>query len=351
MKALILIGGMGTRLRPLTCETPKPLLPIVNRPFLEYQLRLLKKYGIKDVVLCVGYMSHEFEKYFVDGKKYGMNIKYMHEQHPLGTGGALKNAEKYIDSTTVILNGDILTDIDLKSMIKFHKDKKSKVTIGLTRVKDPTVFGLIETDKNGKIERFLEKPSWDEVTCNTINTGVYIFEPEVMGYIPEGINYSVERGLFPNLLRDGVGIYGYTYKGYWMDIGTIDKYLQANYDMMMCNIDFTLPGKMVQDNLWVGKKLKWGKNIELTGKLICGDSVTVGESVQIQGNVCMGNNVVIGKGCQIADSVILDNTILGEGVKIEKVIIGKDCRVGANSFISCKTTLGNNSVISKYSRL
>ena len=351
MKALILIGGLGTRLRPLTCSVPKPLLPIVNRPFLEYQFMLLKKYGIKDVILCVAYMSHEFERYFGTGGKWGLNIQYVHEKDPLGTGGAVKNAERYIDSATLIFNGDILTDMELNSMFKFHKEKRSKVTIALTRVKDPTVFGLVETDKSGKIERFLEKPSWDEVTCNTINTGVYIFEPEILEFIPPGINYSVERGLFPNLLRDGADIYGYTSKGYWMDIGSIDKYLQANYDMMLCNIDFPLPGKMIRDNLWVGKGLKWGKHIELTGRLVCGNKVVIGDSTQIQGNVCLGNNVSIGKGCVITDSVIHDNTKIEDGVKIESVIIGKDCHIQANSYLSCKTTLGNGSVISKYSKL
>lgn len=351
MKALILIGGLGTRLRPLTCSMPKPLLPIVNRPFLEYQFKLLKKHGVKDVVLCVAYMSHEFEKQFGDGKRLGLNIKYVHEQDPLGTGGAVKNAEKYLDSTTVILNGDILTDVDLKAMHKFHKANKAEVTIALTRVKDPTAFGLVETKKDGRIERFLEKPSWDEVTCNTINAGVYIFEPSVLNSIPPGINYSVERGLFPNLLRENRSIYGYTFKGYWMDIGTIEKYLQAHFDMMLCNMDFQLPGRMKQDNLWVGNNLKWGNNIELTGRLVCGNNTQVGDSAQIQGNVCVGNNVRIGKGCVITDSVILDNTQLGEGVRLERVIIGKDCRIEANSILSPKTTLGNGTVISKFSKL
>ncbi len=296
-------------------------------------------------------MSHEFEKLFGDGKKYGLRIKYVHEKDPLGTGGAVKNAEKYIDSPTLIFNGDILTDVNISEMYKFHKNKNSKVTIALTRVKDPTVYGLVETDKNGRIERFLEKPSWDEVTCNTINAGIYIFEPDVLSYIPANINYSVERGLFPNLLRDNAGIYGYTFKGYWMDFGTIEKYLQAHFDMMLCNIDFQLPGKMVKDNLWVGTKLKWGKDIELTGRLVCGDNVAVGDSVQIQGNVCVGNNVKIGKGCLIADSVIMDNTHIGEGVRMDRVIIGKDCVVEANSVVSCKTTLGNGTRISKYSKL
>jgi NDP-sugar pyrophosphorylase family protein len=296
-------------------------------------------------------MSHEFEKQFGDGKKLGLNIRYVHEKDPLGTGGAVKNAEKYIDSTTVILNGDILTDVDLKAMHKFHKANKAEVTIALTRVKDPTNFGLVETAKDGRIERFLEKPSWDEVTCNTINAGVYIFEPSVLGSIPPGINYSVERGLFPNLLRENRNIFGYTFKGYWMDIGTIEKYLQAHFDMMLCNMDFQLPGKMKQDNLWVGHNLKWGKNIELTGRLVCGNNAQVGDSAQIQGNVCVGNNVKIGKGCVITDSVILDNTHLGEGVKLERVIIGKDCRIEANSILSPKTTLGNGTVISKFSKL
>lgn len=351
MKALILIGGLGTRLRPLTCHTPKPLLPIVNRPFLEYQFQLLKRHGIKDIILCVSYLPHAFEEYCGNGKKWGVHITYVHEKEPLGTGGAIRNALPHIDGQLIILNGDILTDIDITSMIKYHRQKNAVVTIGLTRVKDPTIYGLVETDKDGLICRFLEKPTWDEVTCNTINAGVYIFEPHVLDLIPDGVNYSVERGLFPNLLRDQRIMAGYVSNSYWMDIGTSEKYMQAHTDMMNRSVDYDLPGRMKQDNLWVGKNLVWGKNIELSGRLICGDHVSIGDNVQISGNVSLGDNVVLSSGVVVADSVILGHTKIGENVKLEKALIGEHCIIESHSLVSPGVALGNKTVIRTYSRL
>lgn len=351
MKAIILIGGLGTRLRPLTCFTPKPLLPIVNIPFLEYQFKLLKQHKIKEVVLCLSYLPDEFKKHFGTGKKWGLNIHYVHEKHPLGTGGAVRNADKYITEPVVVFNGDIFTDINLSEMYIYHKMKKAYVTIALTRVKDPTLFGLVETDKSGKIERFLEKPSWDDITCNTINAGTYIFEPDAIKHIPEGVNFSLERGLFPNLLNKKYNLFGYVFNGYWLDIGTIDKYLQAHTDMISGKMQFDLPGHKLHDNVWAGKKLKWGKNIDITGRLVCGDNVNIGDFVQIQGNVCLGSNITIGKGCSIVDSIVMDNTKLGEGVRLDRSLIGKSCQIEPNASLSSMTTLGDKSVIQKFSKL
>ncbi|MCB4790449.1 MAG: NDP-sugar synthase [Elusimicrobia bacterium] len=351
MKALILIGGLGTRLRPLTCFTPKPLLPIVNVPFLEYQFKLLKQHMIKEIVLCIAYLPDEFKRHFGTGKKWGLKIHYVHEDHPLGTGGAVRNADKHINEPIVVFNGDMFTDINLTKMYEYHKKKKAYVTLALTRVKDPTLFGLVETDKNGRIERFLEKPFWDEITCNTINAGTYIFEPEAIKHIPEAVNYSLERGLFPNLLNKKYNLYGYIFNGYWLDIGTIDKYLQAHHDMISGKMQFNLPGHRVFNNVWAGKKLQWGKNIDLNGRLVCGENVRIGDFVQIVGNVCLGDNISLGKGCYINDSVVMDNTKIGEGVRIETALIGKKCCIEANSVLSSMVTLGDNSVIQKYSRL
>jgi NDP-sugar pyrophosphorylase family protein len=351
MKALILIGGMGTRLRPLTCHTPKPLLPIINRPFLEYQFELLKKHGIKEVILCVAYLPHEFENYFGDGKKWGLKLHYVHEKEPLGTGGAIRNAAEYINEPTLIFNGDILTDIDLTKMLQYHRQNRAFITIALTRVKDPTIYGLVETDKNGRIERFLEKPSWDEVTCNTINAGMYLFEPGVLGYIPEGVNFSVERGLFPNLLSQGIGLYGYAFNGYWLDIGTVDKFMQAHRDVMDGCVKFDLPGKKSRTGVWGGKRLKIGKNTDIEGKLVCGDDVHIDEFTQFQGNVCLGNDVSIGKGSFIGNSVVLDGTRIDEGVRIENALLGKGCHIEANAVLGAGTALGNGTIIKKYSKL
>jgi NDP-sugar pyrophosphorylase family protein len=330
---------------------PKPLLPIVNRPFLEYQFEILKRHGVKEVVLCVAYLSHEFENYFGDGKKWGLKLHYVHEKEPLGTGGAIRNAAKYIDETTLIFNGDILTDIDLTAMLKYHRQKKALITIALSRVKDPTMYGLVETDKSGRIERFLEKPSWDEINCNTINAGIYIFEPGVLKFIPEGINFSVERGLFPNLLTQNFGLYGFAFNGYWLDIGTMDKFLQAHNDVITGCVKFALPGKRKDNCLWSGKGFSCGKDVQVAGKLVCGDNVAIKEFAQFQGNVCLGHGVTVGKGCAIINSVVQDGTKIEDGVRIEYAVVGKNCHIEANAVLGPGTTLGNGTIIKKYSKL
>jgi len=351
MKALILIGGIGTRLRPLTCSTPKPLLPIVNKPFLEYQFELLKKHGITDIILCISYLSNAFEEYFGTGKKWGVKIHYVHEKEPLGTGGAIRNANHIVDDNLLVLNGDILTDIDLKEFMHYHLANKACVTIALTRVKDPTAFGLIELNKSGKINRFLEKPSWDEVTCNTINAGIYMLSKEAINQIPEGINYSVERGLFPTLLAKNKRVFGYSKAYYWMDIGAIDKYLQAHADVMTHIIKVPINEKQQSAKFYIGNKCKTGEHIQIDGILVCGSNSKIDDATTFVGNVCLGNNVSVGKGTYIRDSVILDNTQIAEGVRIEQSVIGKNCLVEANSIVSSGTVLGDRTTVRKYSRL
>ncbi|HAM37883.1 MAG TPA: nucleotidyltransferase [Elusimicrobia bacterium] len=340
MKAMILIGGFGTRLRPLTCNTPKPLLPVINKPFLLYQIELIKKHGIKDIILCMAYLPLEFKRYFGDGKKFGVNISYAIEKMPLGTGGAIKNAEKYVDCPVLIFNGDVLTDLDLTDLIKYHKQKKSKATITLVEVDDPTSFGLVETNKNGNILQFLEKPSANQITCNTINAGTYIFEPEILKEIPENTVYSVERGLFPNLLNKKYPFYGFVYSGYWIDIGTMEKYLQVHHDLM---------NKMKKNS--VGNNSKLGKNIKIDGKLLIGDNSAIGDNVIIEGNVCIGNDVIIANHCTLIDCIILDGTKIHEGSKIEKSLIGKNCLLETNSVLSSGCAIGDNTIIRSYSRL
>lgn len=232
MNAIILIGGLGTRLRPLTYKTPKPLLPLANQPFVFYQFELLKKHGIQEVVLCTAYMAEEFERVLGDGRKFGVRLKYVYEKTPLGTGGALKNAQDFVKGTTLVFNGDILTDANLAEILQFHRQRQARLTLTLTRVKDPTLYGLVETDSQGKIIGFREKPSPNEVTCNTINAGIYILEPEILGHIPPGVVYSLERELFPKLLELKVPLYATTSDAYWLDIGTLEKYHQADRDIL-----------------------------------------------------------------------------------------------------------------------
>ena len=259
---------------------------------------------------------------------------------PLGTGGAIKNAEKYVDCPVLIFNGDVLTDLDLTDLIKYHKQKKSKATITLVEVDDPTSFGLVETNKNGNILQFLEKPSANQITCNTINAGTYIFEPEILKEIPENTVYSVERGLFPNLLNKKYPFYGFVYSGYWIDIGTMEKYLQVHHDLM---------NKMKKNS--VGNNSKLGKNIKIDGKLLIGDNSAIGDNVIIEGNVCIGNDVIIANHCTLIDCIILDGTKIHEGSKIEKSLIGKNCLLETNSVLSSGCAIGDNTIIRSYSRL
>lgn len=351
MKALILIGGMGTRLRPFTCNTPKPLLPIVNQPFLQYQIELLKKYGVKEIIFCLAYLSHTFENHFGNGAKYGIKIHYVHEKEPLGTGGAIGNAQKFIDCPVIILNGDVLMNLNLAAMQRQHQKNKSKVTIALTRVKDPTVYGLVETAKNGRIERFLEKPSWDEVTCNTINAGVYIFQPEVLASIPKGINFSVERGLFPNLLAQGEKIFGFVSSDYWIDIGTIDKYLQAHFDIIDGTAGARISGRKAGKNIWQGQGCDIHSEAVIDGKVVMGDNVKIEEFVQIYGRVTLGDNVVIRKGAALTDCVVHKQTEIGQGARLERCLAGSQCLIEPHAILSPGTALADHSVVKKYSRL
>jgi mannose-1-phosphate guanylyltransferase len=231
MKAILLIGGLGTRLRPLTLTTPKPLLPILDQPFLAYQLDFLVRQGITEVTLCTAYKAEVFHQTMGDGKRYGIKLNYVHEQTPLGTGGAIKNAEPYVDGPTLICNGDCLMNLDLRGLIEFHRTKKAAATLALTYVQDPSAFGVIEMEADGKIRRFLEKPSPGETDSHLINAGAYVFEKEVFSWIPQGEVYSVERGLFPKMLAENKPLYALELKGYWLDVGTLDKYQQAQKDV------------------------------------------------------------------------------------------------------------------------
>src|SRR5436853_671084 len=232
MKGLILAGGKGTRLRPLTINTPKPVVPVANSPFLLYQIDLMRDAGIREIILSLSYQPRKIEDLLKDGSDYGVWIRYAVEGTPRGTGGAFKNAEEHIDSATVVFNGDILTSIDLAAVLAHHQQKRAVATIVLTRVENPSAYGLVETSPDGWIQRFIEKPGPDEITCNTINAGIYVLEPSVLKYMPKGEAYSFERGLFPTLLERKEPVMSYTMKTYWSDIGTPQKYLEVHHDTL-----------------------------------------------------------------------------------------------------------------------
>src|SRR5579872_2882405 len=233
MKAILLAGGKGTRLRPLTIHTPKPIVPIFNRPFLRYQLDLLKRVPeIDEVILSLNYQPRRIEEMFGDGSDTGLAIRYVVEPTPLGTAGAIRYVGEAMGESVVVFNGDVLTEIDLAAVIALHRQRRAKATIVLTPVENPCAYGLVETDSDGNIRRFLEKPQPDEITCNTINAGMYIPEPDTFDRIPKDTAWSIERSFFPSLVERGETFVAYVYDGYWIDIGTPAKYLQVHRDIM-----------------------------------------------------------------------------------------------------------------------
>ncbi|MBI5629852.1 MAG: NDP-sugar synthase [Elusimicrobia bacterium] len=330
MQAVILIGGMGTRLRPLTCDTPKPLLPVLNRPFLHYQFEILKAHGIKDILLCTSYQAKAFEKILGNGRSLGVRLRYLEEKHPLGTGGALRNAVPLLrkDSTVLALNGDVLNTLDITKLLKQHRKTRAKLTIALTRVKDPTAYGLVIMDQAGRIRKFLEKPSWDEIESNTVNAGAYLFDPAILDAVPPNTHYSLERSLFPMLLQNGSPLYGFVTNGYWIDIGTIDKYLQAHLDILGGATPFRARGAK--------------------GQVLLGRGTSVGDFVRFEGHVCVGNGCRVGKGAWLQDCVVLEGTVIGDGARLERCVVGARCRIGTQAVLGQGTALAGGSELKPY---
>jgi len=340
MKALILIGGEGTRLRPLTLNTLKCMVPIVNRHFFEYQFSLLKDNGINEVVLSICHMPEKIKKLLGTGKKWGMKVHYAVEKSPLGTGGAIKNAERYLDEHTVIMNGDILTDINIKKMAKEHMASRAAVSIALHYVEDPSAYGLVETDKSGRVLKFLEKPKLDEISTNYINAGIYIFHKSVLRTIPENTNYSVERQVYPNLLKIGEKIQSYKQDFYWLDIGKLDKYMQANFDIL----EGRFKGARLPE-----EKIKLVKGAFFNKPAVIGKGCKIGRAA-INPLTIIANRVKVGDGASIVRSIIWEDAVIGENVQLEGCIVGRNAVIGDNCVLK-HSVIGDHAHVTPHSRL
>lgn len=311
MKAVILVGGEGTRLQPLTNTTPKPMLPVLNQPFLEHTIAHLKKCGIKDVILAASYLPEVIRNYFGDGAGLGVRLTYTMEDSPLGTAGAVKNAEQYLDDTFAVLNGDIFTDFDTGDILAFHRDKGAKATIALTRVDDPSAFGVIETGSTKRVRRFLEKPSPGETTSHWINAGIYILEPEVLNYVPANSRYMFERGLFPLLLEKNEPVYGYAISNYWLDMGTPEKYLLLNRDLLLLKTSSALIDDLGKNKVCCDKGVAIHPSARITGPAVIGSGCRIGQNTHIKGPV------VIGPDCNIGDGASIEDAVVWEGASVE----------------------------------
>ncbi|MBI4853638.1 MAG: NDP-sugar synthase [Acidobacteria bacterium] len=340
MQAIILAGGKGTRLRPLTLSIPKPITTIANRPFLYYQLEMLKKAGVEEVILGLSYQPEKIMEVFGNGEKLGIKIRYLVEPEPLGTAGAYKFAESLINRTTIVFNGDILTNIDMAMAVKLHRERNATATIILVPVENPSAYGLVETSTDGKVLRFLEKPKANEITCNTINAGMYVLEPKALSYIPRSQEHSFEYQLFPRLLKEKEPFYSIISKDYWLDIGTNSRYLQANLDVIANKLSLEI----------TRTRLAAWQSAHIDDLSLVDETVNLETNVEITNSV-IGANCAIEREAKIKDSVILPNTKIKANVIIEKSIIGENCLIKESSTILKGSVLGNNTSISDFSQI
>ena len=341
MQALILAGGKGTRLRPLTVYTPKPIVPICNRPFLLYQIDTLRRAGIVDITLSLSYQPNKIEQLLGDGSDYGVKLKYTVEPQPMGTAGAYKFAEDLIREPTVVFNGDILTDLDLKAMIREHNERQAVATIVLAPVENPQAYGLVETEKDGRIRRFLEKPKPDEITTNNINAGTYILEPKVLDFLPAGENYSFEYGLFPDLLKRKEPFYAHIPpRTYWIDIGTPERYLRVHQDLLANRVSrFHIKERRGQfDAATVA---------EIDDLSMIGDDCQIKPGAQIINSV-LGQGCFVEERARVENSVIWPHTRIGTTAQIVGSIVGRGSHIGRSAVVGPGSVLGDKTSLTDY---
>jgi mannose-1-phosphate guanylyltransferase/phosphomannomutase len=346
VKAVVMAGGEGTRLRPMTASQPKPMLPVVNKPIMEHVLRLLRKHGFDETVVTVQFLASMVRNYFGDGEDFGMTLQYATEDTPLGTAGSVKNAEDALrDEPILVISGDALTDIDLTEMVKFHRDNNALVTVGLTRVPDPLEFGIVIVDDDGRIQRFLEKPTWGQVFSDTVNTGIYVMEPEVLAEVPVGEVVDWSHDVFPRLLERGAPLYGWVADGYWEDVGSHESYLKAQADVLAGRVNAEIDGFEVSPGVWVAEGAEVDPDAVLTGPLAIGDYAKIEAGAQLREFTVVGSNVVVKEGAFLHRAVVHNNVYVGIGATLRGCVIGKNTDVMRAARIEESAVVGDECVI------
>jgi mannose-1-phosphate guanylyltransferase / phosphomannomutase len=351
VKAVVMAGGEGTRLRPLTSNQPKPMVPIVGKPCMEHILELLRAHEMTDVVVTVAFLPQAIRSYFGDGTSLGINIQYSVEESPLGTAGSVRLASDALDETFLVISGDALCDIDLKRIVEFHKEKGAAVTIGLKSVENPLEFGIVVTDEDGKVERFLEKPSWGQVFSDTINTGIYVLEPEVLRHVPTDRPYDFSKELFPLLLEMGRPIYGCVCDGYWQDIGNLDQYRQANFDALDEKVKLTVPGLKIRGDVWIGEGVEIDDVEGVEGPAFIGNYARVSPEASVGPYTVLGAGTTLRERGRIARSVFDASCYVGRSAVVEGAIVGRNCdirphaRIHEGVAIGDQVTIGDQSVV------
>jgi len=345
MRAVLMAGGEGTRLRPLTSNQPKPMVPIVGKPCMEHILELLRAHGFDEVVVTVAFLPQSIRSHFGDGRSLGMAIEYSVEEVPLGTAGSVRLASGRLDDTTLVISGDALCDIDLTALLAFHKQKGAAVTIGLKSVENPLEFGIVVTDADGRVERFLEKPSWGQVFSDTINTGIYVLEPEVLQHVPTNGPYDFSKQLFPHLLEMGRPIYGHVCEGYWQDIGNLDQYRQANFDALDEKVNLSIPGVRLSGNVWIGEGIQIDDVAGVSGPAFIGDECRIAPDAAVMPYTVLGSGVTLRERAHVSRSVVDSGTYIGRGAHIEGAILGANCQVQPNVRLHEGVAVGDHVVL------
>jgi mannose-1-phosphate guanylyltransferase / phosphomannomutase len=339
-------GGEGTRLRPMTANQPKPLLPVVNRPIMEHVLRLLKRHGFDETVVTVQFLAALVRNYFGDGEEFGMSLQYATEEMPLGTAGSVRNAgEALRDEPFLVISGDALTDMDLTDLVRFHKEKGALVTVALAKVPDPLEFGIVITQEDGQIQRFLEKPTWGQVFSDTVNTGLYVMEPEVLAEVPPGEAVDWAGDVFPKLLARGAPLYGYVSDSYWEDVGTHESYLKAQADVLARRVQTDIAGFEVSPGVWIAPGAEVDTDAVLTGPLCIGDYAKIEAGAHLREYTVIGSNVVVKEGAFLHRAVVHNNVYVGQGVTLRGCVIGKNTDVMRLARIEEGAVVGDECVI------
>jgi mannose-1-phosphate guanylyltransferase/phosphomannomutase len=352
VKAVIMAGGEGTRLRPLTSNQPKPMMPIANRPMMEHIVELLKEHGFDDIVVTVAFLANTIRNYFGDGSEFGVRMVYATEETPLGTAGSVRNAmEQLKDERFLVISGDVLTDIDLSAVVKYHEEKGAMATIGLKAMENPLEFGIVITNEDGSIDRFLEKPGWGQVFSDTINTGIYVLEPEVLRHVPRDRPYDFSKELFPLLLEMGRPIYGHVCDGYWQDIGNLDQYRQANFDALDERVQLNIPGLKIRGDVWIGEGVEIDDVEGVEGPAFIGNYARVSPEASVGPYTILGSATTLRERGRISRSVLDGSCYIGRSAVIEGAIIGRNCDIRAHArihegvAIGDQVTIGDQSVI------
>lgn len=360
MKAVIMAGGKGTRLRPLTSNMPKPMVPLLGRPCMEYIIQLLKKHGITEIAVTLQYLPEAIKSYFGDGSEFGVNIVYFEEKFPLGTAGSVKNCEEFLDDRFLVISGDALTDFDLQEALLYHSSNQAMATIVLTKAENPLEYGVVMTDEAGNITRFLEKPTWSEVFSDTVNTGIYILEPEVMDLVEKNVEVDFSKDLFPLLLSRKDKLMGYTAEGYWSDIGSLDIYRQAQFDMLDDKVSFEWKAKEIAPRIYAEEDVRISDIHAIVSPAYFGRGTFIEKGALVDRYTILGRHNIVKEGAHLSKSIFWDHNYIGKKAEIqgasichhaflsddcclsEGVVMGDDCRIGDKAKIKAGVKIWPN---------